>query len=184
MTPATAPAPAATPAPAKPTASKPAAGKPAPGPAGSTFPAQPEASNSQPPAAVSKSQQAPAAAAFDPRKLDPNTNAKLKIELSKFPNGLQFAVEMNKQPYLRFVSGDGSSLDDLFVPPGVQQLRVVLTSGGQEWDSNILSGEFKAKKRRTLKIQLKVQNEAESKIKVPIARDAQLALSWGGIFSF
>jgi hypothetical protein len=56
-------------------------------------------------------------------------------------------------------------------------------SGGQEWDSNIVSGEFKAKKRKTLKIQLMVQDEAQSKITVPIAKDAQLFLSWGNIFS-
>ena len=35
----------------------------------------------------------PAAPAFDPRKLDPNTNGKLKIDVSKFPNGLQFTVD-------------------------------------------------------------------------------------------
>ena len=193
-TPATAPAgpggAPAIPTPAKPPASKPAAGKPivavgkpTPAPAASTPPAQPVASIPQPPPAAPNPQPALAAAAFDPRKLDPNTNAKLKIELAKFPNGLQFTVEMNKQPYLRFVTGDGASLDDLFVPPGVQQLRVVLMSGGQEWDSNIVSGEFKAKKRKTLKIQLMVQDEAQSKITVPIAKDAQLFLSWGNIFT-
>jgi predicted Ser/Thr protein kinase len=188
--PATAPAPAATPTSAIPIIPKPAAGKPAvaggkptPAPPVSTPQVQPAAFNPEPPPAAPNPQPAAAAAAFDPRKLDPNTNAKLKIELSKFPNGLQFTVMMNKQPYLRFVTGDGSSLDDLFVPPGVQQIRVILTSGGQAWDSNIVSEDFKAKKRKTLKIQLKVQDEALSKITLPIAKDAQVFLSWGNIFS-
>ena len=187
------PAPAIAPTPQKPPASKPAvvktspAGdKPAPAPVASKPPVQPAASNPQPPPAPSMPQPspAPAVAAFDPRKADPNTNAKLKIELAKFPSGLQFSVELNNRPYLQFVTGDGSSLDSLFVPPGVQQMRAVLKSGGQQWDSNTLSGEFKAKKRRTLKIQLKVEDEAQSKITLPIAKDAQLALSWGNIFSF
>ncbi len=60
--------------------------------------------------------------AFDPRKPDPNTSGKLKIDLAKFPNGLQFTVKMDKKPYLSFVTGDGANLDNLFVPPGVQSL--------------------------------------------------------------
>ena len=92
---------------------------------------------------------------------------------------------MDKQPYLSFVTGDGASLDNLFVPPGVQSFRVVLKSGGQEWDSNIVSEDFKAKKRKTLKIQLMVQNEAQSKITAADRiRPRTLFLSWGGnIFS-
>jgi len=163
---------------AKPSAAKPAAAKPTPAQVAAT-PAPPPIAPPPPPAlAAITPPPAPAAPAFDPRKLDPNTNGKLKIDLAKFPSGLQFTVELNKQPYLRFVTGDGSNLDDLFVPPGVQQLRVVLKSGGQEWDSNIVSGEFKAKKRKTLKVQLKVQDETQSKITMPIAKDAQLSLSF------
>ena len=119
----------------------------------------------------------PVAAAFDPRKLDPNANAKLKIELSKFPNGLPFTVEMNRQPYLHFITGDGASLDDLYVPPGVETFRINLKTGGQEWDSNIVSDDFKAKKRKTLKIQLMENDKAQSKITLPISKDAKLFLS-------
>ncbi len=116
--------------------------------------------------------------AFDPRKARCRTqNARLKIDLAKFPNGLPFSIEMNKQPYLHFVTGDGASLDNLFVPPGVQQFRVVLRTGGQEWDSNVAKDDFKAKKRVTLKIQLMKDGKVQPNITLPISRDAQLFLS-------
>ena len=68
--------------------------------------------------------------------------------MSKFPNGLQFTVEMGNQPYLTFVTGDGASLDNLFVPPGVKSFRVVLKNGGQEFNSNTVSDNFVAKKKQ------------------------------------
>ncbi len=61
---------------------------------------------------------------------------------------------MNHKPYLNGNSGDKSSFDNVYVPPGVQELRVVLKAGGQRKVSNIVSDEFKAKKHKTLKIQL------------------------------
>jgi serine/threonine-protein kinase len=94
------------------------------------------------------------APAIDPRTLDPKTNARLKIELSHFPPGVSFAVEMNRKVYLNAVSGDKSTFENVFVPPGVQEFRVVLKAGGQRKVSNIVSDEFKAKKRKTLKIEL------------------------------
>ncbi len=121
---------------------------------------------------------APAPRPSIPGSSIPNKNAKLKIDVSKFPNGLPFTVEMNRQPYLHFITGDGTSLDNLYVPPGVQEFRVTFKSGGQEWDSNIVSDDFKAKKRKTLKIQLLENGKAESKITLPISKDAQLFLSF------
>ncbi len=189
--PAVAPAPATKPAPAKPGAAKPSAGKPtaaaakpAPPPAAPTPQPTPVAPPPQPPPVAPSPQPAPASAAFDPRKLDPNTNAKLKIDVGKFPNGLQFTVMMGNQPYLTFVTGDGASLDNLFVPPGVKSFRVVLKNGGQEFNSNTVSDNFVAKKKRTLKIQLMVQNQVQPKITAPIDKTATLFLSWSGnIFS-
>jgi eukaryotic-like serine/threonine-protein kinase len=95
-----------------------------------------------------------AAPAVDPRTLDPKTNARLKIELNHFPAGVAFTIELNHKPYLSGNSGDKSSFDNVYVPPGVQELRVVLKAGGQRKVSNIVSDEFKAKKHKTLKIQL------------------------------
>ena len=187
------PEPAATPkaAPAKPTAGKPAPAKPAattkPAPAPTPAPVQPptQPSVAAVPAAPQPRPTAapPPAPAFDPRKGDPNTNAKLKIDLSKFPNGVQFTVEMNKKPYLSFTTGDGSSLDNLLVPPGVQAFHVILKSGGLEISSNIVSNDFKAKKKKTLKIQLKVQDQPVTNITLPIDKTATVFLSWGNIFT-
>jgi predicted Ser/Thr protein kinase len=172
-TPAVAPAnPAAKPSPGKPTAGTsqpPAPAAPAPGAKPPATPAAPV--NPQPAAGAP-------AAGFDPRKADPNKNAKLKIDVSKFPNGLAFTVNMNRQAYLQFVTGDGANLDSLYVPPGVQTFRVTIKSGGQEWASNIVSDDFKAKKRKTLKVQLMEKGKAQAKITLPIGKDAQLFASF------
>jgi len=120
----------------------------------------------------------PPAAAFDPRKADPNKNGKLKIDVSKFPKGIPFTVSMNKQPYLLFVTGDGTSLDNLFAPPGMQQFQVSFKSGGQEWDSKPVSSDFKAKKTKTMKVQLMEDDNAVSKITEPIAKDAVVYISF------
>jgi hypothetical protein len=64
---------------------------------------------------------------------------------------------MNKTVYLRFVSGDKTDLNNLFVPPGIQTFRVTAQNGSQQVASNIVSNEFKAKKRKNLKIELRNQ---------------------------
>jgi serine/threonine-protein kinase len=176
--------PPTTPAP-KPSAGKPAAGKPSPSqpapapskPAVATAPPTP--ANPANPASTKPQTPAPAATtAFDPRKADPNKNGKLKIDVSKFPKGLPFTILMNKQPYIHFITGDGSSLDNLYAPPGMQEFRVSFKSAGQEWDAKPLSSDFKAKKTKTLKVQLSENGKAESKIALPIAKDAQLSISF------
>ena len=98
--------------------------------------------------------------------------------MSKFPKGIPFTVSMNKQPYLHFVTGDGTSLDNLYAPPGMQEFQVSFKSGGQEWDSKPVSSEFKAKKTKTMKVQLFDGDSPVSKITVPIAKDALLAISF------
>ncbi len=191
-----APPPALTPAASTPPATP--AAKPAPGgeksnstkpgPKPGPTPAPQTAASEPTPAPAKLSTPAPAAAStqpasntpgsFDPHKLDPNKSGRLKIDVGKFPTGLPFTVEMNKQPYVHFITGDAASLDNLHVPPGVQAFRVSFKSGGQEWDSNTVSEDFKAKKRKTLKIQLMAEGKAQSKITVPISKSAQLFLSF------
>jgi hypothetical protein len=174
--------PAAAPKTAKPSAAKPTPGKtatPPPQPAAAVTPPAPAKPTQPTPASDKPPTPTPAAAAaFDPRKADPNKNGKLKIDVSKFPKGIPFTVSMNKQPYLHFVTGDGTSLDNLFAPPGMQQFQVSFKSGGQEWDSKPVSSDFKAKKTKTMKIQLFVDDNPQSKITVPIAKDALLAISF------
>ena len=90
---------------------------------------------------------------------------------------------MNKQPYIHFITGDGSSLDNLYAPPGMQEFRVSFKSAGQEWDAKPLSSDFKAKKTKTLKVQLLEKGKAESKITLPISKDAQLSISFSSSLS-
>jgi len=175
------------PSPAK-TTTKPPAGKPTPAKTTPPTPAQTVATVT-PPAPVKPVQTTPPpppaptpaptqAAAFDPRKADPNTNGKLKIDVSKFPKGLAFTVSMNNKPYVHFTTGDGASLDNLYAPPGMQQFQVSFKSAGQEWNSKPVSSDFKAKKSKTLKVQLLENDEAESKITLPIDKDAVLSISF------
>ena len=177
------------PVPGSPKSTKPSAGKPA---AAKTTPAppQPVAVVTPPSAPVAKPAAtnptpaknpppAPSAsAAFDPRKADPNKNGKLKIDVSKFPKGLPFTVSMNNKSYIHFITGDGSNLENLYAPPGMQQFQVSFKTGGQEWDSKPVSSDFKAKKTKTLKVQLLDKGSPESKITQPISKDAVLSISF------
>jgi serine/threonine-protein kinase len=178
--------PPVTPAPAspkpsagKPPATKPTSSQPTPAPEkpAPSAPATPTPSPAkpQPPAPATT-------ATFDPRKADPNKNGKLKIDVSKFPKGLPFTILMNKQPYLHFITGDGSSLDNLYAPPGMQEFRVSFKSAGQEWDAKAVSSDFKAKKTKILKVQLSEKGNADSKITLPISKDAQLSISFSATF--
>jgi hypothetical protein len=103
----------------------------------------------------------PAALDFNPKSLDPKTNAKLKIEADQIPASLDFTVEMNGKLYLRrSAEGNKKEFDDFYVPPGVQEFRVTAGSGSVQKNSNTVSTEFKAKKRHTLKIELRTQGGA------------------------
>ena len=64
-------------------------------------------------------------------KLDPKTNAKLKIELSKVPDGTPFTVEMNRKVLLNGVAGKKETFENAYVPPGVQEFRVVIRAAGE-----------------------------------------------------
>jgi predicted Ser/Thr protein kinase len=170
----------ATPVAKKPTPAKPPAGNPSPStPASSAAPAPPVASSlpPPPPTATASTPRSAATMAFDPRKLDPNTNAKLKIDLSHVPAGLPYVVEMNGKVYLRGTTGDKVDLDNLYVPPGTQKFQVTMKSGGQQKASNVVGQDFKAKKRETLKIELTKQTKATSKSADPLGGDAKIVVS-------
>jgi serine/threonine protein kinase len=100
----------------------------------------------------------PAAVDFNPKSLDPKANARLKIDAVQMPAGLDFTVEMNGKLYLRrSAEGNKTEFDDLYVPPGVQEFRVTADSGSVRKSSNTVSMEFMAKKRHTLKVELRTQ---------------------------
>jgi serine/threonine-protein kinase len=173
------PQPAAKPVPAKPATA--ASKTPAPANPSAQPAAKPSASTpAQPPQAQpapSAKSAAPAPVAFDPRKLDPNANSKFKIELNHMPNGVPIVVTMNKALLLRFISGDKTNLDGLFIPPGVQQFRVTVQNGSQQVVSNIVSSEFKAKKRKVLKIELRNQGYVSPGSPAPLSAAAQIVLT-------
>jgi serine/threonine-protein kinase len=184
-----APAPAA---PGKPTPSKPAPAttKPqiatqqtTPPPATNPAPASTPAANTAPPPVAKPAKTttppatAPATAASDPHKLDPNANSKFKIELSHMPNGVPLTVEMNKAVYLRFISGDKTDLNNLFVPPGTQTFRVIAQNGSKQVESNIVSSEFKAKKKKNFKIELQNQANVPVGASAPLSPGAQIFVS-------
>jgi serine/threonine-protein kinase len=183
VTPDQEPAAPAKPAPAQPAPAKPQAGapkttpppatKPAPTPAPvpAPAPASKQPKTTPPPAPT------PAAPAVDPHKLDPNANSKFKIELSKFPNGVPLMVEMNKTVYLRFISGDKTDLNNLYAPPGVQTFRVIAQNGPQQVISNIVSNEFKAKKKKNLKIELRNQGTVPAGASAPLTSGASIFIS-------
>jgi serine/threonine-protein kinase len=110
---------------------------------------------SKPAAVVSEE---PPALAIDPKSLDPNANAKLKIDPPHAPDSVEFLVEMNGKKFYQWNgSGDRSEYKNLLVPPGVNEFRVIGRSNGTQVTSNIVSAEFKAKKHKTLKIELRNQ---------------------------
>lgn len=119
----------------------------------------------------------PAAPAIDPHKLDPNANSKFKIALSHIPNGVPLTVEMNKAVYLHFISGDKTDLSNLFVPPGTQTFRVIAQNGGQQVTSNIVSSEFKAKKKKNFKIELQDQADVPAGAAAPLSPGAKIFIS-------
>jgi serine/threonine-protein kinase len=115
-----------------------------------------------------------AAVDFSPKSLDANSNAKLKIDLPHVPDTFAFTVEMNGKRYFQW---NGSEKKDdyqnLFVPPGIQEFRVMAQTGKVRITSNTVSTEFKAKKRKTLKIELRNQPKSSSGPAV-LSPDSQL----------
>jgi hypothetical protein len=66
-------------------------------------------------------------------------------------------------------------IDNLYVPPGVQEFRVTAGSGAAQKTSNIVSTEFQAKKKHTLKIEVRSQGmSSNSGIPQGISGDTQI----------
>jgi predicted Ser/Thr protein kinase len=98
----------------------------------------------------------PVAVEFDPKTLDPKLNARLRLDWKNMPAGVEFTVEMNGKRYFQRIGAGGSAQDaELMVPPGVQEFRVTAKNGGVSKTSNTVSAEFKAKKKLTLRIEVR-----------------------------
>jgi hypothetical protein len=103
-----------------------------------------------------------ASAGFNPKTLDPKQNARLKLDLSHFPPALAFTVEMNGRLYFKGTAGKKSDYDGLHVPPGVHEFRVTVSSGSLQKTSNTVIADLVAKKRFTLKVELRPQPSGPS----------------------
>jgi len=115
--------------------------------------------------------------AFDPKTLDPRQNARLKLELDHFPAGLAFTIAMNGKTYFKSSAGDKAEYDNLFVPPGVHEFRVTVHGGGVQKASNIVSAEFLANKRMTLKVELRPPAKGSSGASPALDPAAQVVAS-------
>jgi eukaryotic-like serine/threonine-protein kinase len=142
--------------------------QPAPTPQAAT------STNSTKPSPVAATRAQSSAVAFDPKTLDPKQNARLKLELDHFPPDLAFTVEMNGKIYFKGATGDKTALENLFVPPGVHEFRVIARGGGVQKASNIASAEFKANKRMTLKAELRLPAKGSSGSSTALDPDAQI----------
>jgi serine/threonine-protein kinase len=116
---------------------------------------------------------------FDPKQLDPNANAKLKIEADHFPANAAFTVEMGGKVYFERGGNNNQQLfDDLYVPPGVTEFRVIAGEGANRKTSNIVSAEFKPKKKKTLRIELRTQGQKSgSTVPSGVYPDSQIVVT-------
>jgi hypothetical protein len=139
----TAPAAPAQPAPAVPPAAEPARGAAAPGAAvasaGAGLPRDTNTVN------------------FDPTQLNPNENGRLRVDIQRFPPNVEMVLVMDGKLYIRrTVAEFNKNDDDMYVPPGVHEFRVRARTGALLKISNIVSADFQAKKRLTLRVELRV----------------------------
>jgi len=86
---------------------------------------------------------------------------------------------MNGKVYLlRSTESNKTEIDNLYVPPGVHEFRVTARSGGVQKSSNTVSAEFKAKKKHTLKVELRSQGRsAGTSVPQGLYADTQIVLT-------
>jgi hypothetical protein len=65
--------------------------------------------------------------------------------------------------------------DNLYTPPGIHEFRVVAGLGSTRKTSNIVSTDFRAKKKKTLRIELR--SKGSSTVSQFITADSQLVLT-------
>jgi serine/threonine protein kinase len=137
------------------------------------------ARNTTPPRTTVAALPPPPRVDFDPKQLDPNANAKLKIEADHFPANVAFTVEMGGKIYFERGGNNNQQLfEDLYVPPGVTEFRVIAGEGANRKTSNIVSAEFKPKKKKTLRIELRTQGQKNgSAVPSGVYADSQIVVT-------
>jgi serine/threonine-protein kinase len=124
------------------------------------------------------------AVVFDPKKLDPEQNAPLKIDLSHFPPSLAITIEMDGKTYYKGTAGNKADYNNLFVPPGVHEFRLLAGIAGEQKASNTVSTEFVAMKRKTLKVEYRQQSGGAAGASQSETAVQLVATLKGGLFSF
>ena len=117
---------------------------------------------------------------FDPLTLDPKENARLRVDIQKLPPEMDLAVLLDGKLYLRRSAAEfAKNKDDMYLPPGVHEFRVRTGSGRSLKLSNIVSTDFQAKKRKTLRIEMLATPAEQGKSLTPaeIAESASLFVS-------
>jgi eukaryotic-like serine/threonine-protein kinase len=126
-----------------------------------------------PPAALPEP--TPSRVDFDPTSLKPNESARLRVEADHFPASLGFTVEMDGKIYFERGVKPQLVFDNLYAPPGIHEFRVVAGLGASRKTSNIVSTDFRAKKKKTLRIDLRDKSSAG--VPQSLTPDAQLVLT-------
>jgi hypothetical protein len=62
---------------------------------------------------------------------------------------------MDGKLYYKGTPGNRGDFDSLFAPPGVHELRITVGTGSSAKSSSTVSGDFVAKKRMSLKVELR-----------------------------
>jgi serine/threonine-protein kinase len=119
---------------------------------------------------------APGRVDFDPATLKPNESARLRIEADRFPASLGFTVEMDGKIYLERGVKPQTVFDNLYAPPGIHEFRVTAGLGATHKISNIVSTDFRAKKKRTLRIELRDKSSSNTTPQ-SLTSDTQLVLT-------
>ena len=118
---------------------------------------------------------APARVDFDPATLKPSESAKIRIEADHLPASLGFTIEMDGKIYFERGVKSQNTFDNLYAPPGIHEFRVVAGLGSTHKTSNIVSTDFRAKKKKTLRIELR--EKSSPNVPQSLTPDTQLVLT-------
>jgi serine/threonine protein kinase len=118
---------------------------------------------------------APSHVDFDPTTLRPNESARLRIEADHFPASLGFTLEMDGKIYFERSVKPQTVFDNLYAPPGIHEFRVTAGLGATHKISNIVSTDFRPKKKKTLRVELR--DKFSAAVPQSLTADTQLVLT-------
>ncbi len=118
----------------------------------------PEQQQAPAPPAPAASTPAQPAKAEKHAELKPEESAKLHVDVGRVPDAAGFVLVMDGKPFYQR-SGAGTPAnppDEILLPPGQHEFKVVAAQGSVKLGaSNSVRGDFEAKKKKTLRIELR-----------------------------